>query len=186
MQSNSVQVKEGILRQMTLGEIAMARTVFGNAIAYSRVWVHCDSYFPFGLQKPGYAMAPNGELWFRKEGYSPDFSGVTISLVDKHTFIHELGHVWQHQHGQWVRLRGMFSWGANYYYRLNKQKLTDYPLEQQASIIADYWLLLVYGISTWRNYQAAGSIGKYRGKDNLRDIPALYQKIVAGQGGIIK
>ncbi len=145
MQSNNAQVKEGILRQMTLGEIAMAHTVFCNAIAYSRVWVHCDSYFPFGMQKPGYAVAPNGELRYRKEGYPPDFSGVTMSLVDKPTFIHE-----------------------------------------QASIIADYWLLLVYGISAWRNYQAAGGIGKYRGTDKLRDIPARYQKIVIGQGGIIK
>jgi len=32
--------KEGTLRLMTLGEIAMARRIFGDSIVYSRVWVH--------------------------------------------------------------------------------------------------------------------------------------------------
>ena len=182
MQNNSTQNEEGTLRLMTLGEIAMARRVFGDSIVYSRVWIHCDSYFPFGLQKPGFAMAPNGELWFRKEGYKPDFSASNVLDQDKHVFIHELGHVWQHQHGQWVRTRGLFSWAADYYYKLDKEKLTDYPLEQQASIIADYWLILVYGLKTWLLYQAEGKQGKYRGDDKYHDIPKLYQKIVTGRG----
>ena len=82
---------EESLRLMTLGEIAMAKRVFGHSIVYSRVWIHCDSYFPFGLQKRDYAMAPNGEIWFRKEMYYRDFSGTDASVEDKHTFIHELG-----------------------------------------------------------------------------------------------
>jgi len=103
-------------------------------------------------------------------------------MVDKWVFIHELGHVWQHQHGQWVRLRGAFSWAAKYTYDLDKAKLTDYSLEQQASIIADYWILLVYGIDQWRFYQKPASFGKYRGKQPLSSIPALYKKIVTGRG----
>ncbi|EOI5728871.1 type IV secretion protein Rhs [Cronobacter malonaticus] len=172
---------EGSLRLMTLGEITMAKRVFGHSIVYSRVWVHCDSYFPFGLQKRGYAMAPNGEIWFRKEMYYRDFSGTEASVEDKHTFIHELGHVWQHQHGQWVRMRGLFSWAADYYYKLDKAKLTDYSLEQQASIIADYWLILVYGINIWISFHAPNRQGRYCGRDNLRDIPRLYRKIVTGR-----
>ena len=65
----SAQAEEGTLRRMTLGEIAMARRVFGDSIVYSRVWIHCDSYLPFGLQKQNYAMTPNGELWYRKQMY---------------------------------------------------------------------------------------------------------------------
>ncbi|MBP2169595.1 hypothetical protein J2125_002787 [Erwinia toletana] len=42
-----------------------------------------------------------------------------------------------------------------------------YSLEQQASIIADYWLLLVYGINEWRYYQQPSRIGKYCGKFSL-------------------
>ncbi|WP_081248391.1 type IV secretion protein Rhs [Serratia plymuthica] len=177
----SVQTEEGKLRRMTLGEIAMARRVYTDAIAYSRIWIHCDSYLPFGLQNKDYAMTPNGELWFRQELYREDFSANTVFIEDKHLFIHELGHVWQHQHGQWVRMRGLFSWAADYYYCLDKQKITDYSLEQQASIMADYWLLLVYGIETWRYYQKPGRMGKYKGTDSLRDINSLYQKIIMGK-----
>lgn len=60
--------------------------------------------------------------------------------------------------------------------------LTDYSLEQQASILADYWLLLVYGVSKWSYYQRPGRIGMYRGVDLLQDVPSLYQKIVTGKG----
>ncbi|HHQ5990357.1 TPA: type IV secretion protein Rhs, partial [Enterobacter hormaechei subsp. steigerwaltii] len=84
--------------------------------------------------------------------------------------------------GQWVRMRGAFSWAAEYTYRLDKEKLTDYSLEQQASILADYWLLLVYGISKWSYYQRPGRMGMYRGVDLLQDVPSLYQKIVTGKG----
>lgn len=182
MQNDKVRIEEGTIRLMTPGEIAMARRVFGDSIVYSRVWVHCDSYFPFGLQSTGIAMAPNGELWFRKEGYKTDFSSSDVLDQAKHVFIHELGHVWQHQHGQWVRTRGLFSWAADYFYKLDKIKLTDYPLEQQASIIADYWLIIVYGMDTWLMFQARGKQGRYRGNDEFIDIPHLYQKIVTGRG----
>ncbi|QKJ87880.1 Type IV secretion protein Rhs [Paramixta manurensis] len=114
-------IKEGSLRLITLGEIAMAKRVFGNSIAYNRVWIHCDSYLPFGMQNPDYAMTPNGELWFREKMYRPDFSSITVRTEMKWIFIHELGHVWQHQTGQWVRLRGTFSWAANYTYDLDKK-----------------------------------------------------------------
>ncbi|BFO08868.1 hypothetical protein GGER_13780 [Serratia rubidaea] len=108
-------------------------------------------------------MTPNGEIWYRKSMYRDDFSPNSVFVEDKYVFIHELAHVWQHQHGQWVRLRGAFSWAAEYTYRLDKYKLTDYSLEQQASILADYWLLLVYGIDKWYFYQRPGQMGKYRG-----------------------
>lgn len=45
--------REGTLRLMTLGEIAMARQFYGDAIVYSRVWIHCDSYFPFWAAASG-------------------------------------------------------------------------------------------------------------------------------------
>lgn len=171
--------KEGSLRLITLNEIAMAKRLYGNNIAWNRVWIHCDSYFPFGFQSKKYAMAPNGELWFRKEMYRDDFSCILVSIEYKHTFIHELGHVWQHQQGQYVRLRGLMSWAAEYYYDLKKGKLTDYTLEQQASILSDYWLLLEYGIDYWLYYRGKGLV-RYKGLDYLNDIPKIYRKIVEG------
>ncbi|EOU9560462.1 type IV secretion protein Rhs [Cronobacter dublinensis] len=173
---------EGSLRLMTPGEIAMAKRVFGHSIVYSRVWRHCDSYLPFGLQSTRFAMTPNGELWFRKEKYAADYSDVSVTPGSKHLFIHEMGHVWQHQTGRWVRLRGSFSWAADYTYRLDKEKITDYTLEQQAAIIADYWFLLTYGMKAWLDNQGPNRLGNYRGVDLLKDVPMLYRKIIYGCG----
>jgi len=55
-------------------------------------------------------------------------------------------------------------------------------LERQASIIADYWLLTVYGIRTWRDNQGKELMGNYRGIDHLKDVPALYEKIIYVRG----
>ncbi|QJW57840.1 hypothetical protein HL670_04762 [Serratia plymuthica] len=170
------QVEEGTLRLMTLGEISMARRVFGKSVTYSRVWVHCDSYLPFGLQGKHVGMSPNGEIYFRKEEYEVDFSRVRM-YKKQHLFIHELAHVWQHQHGQWVRLRGAFSWAANYNYRLDVNKtLTNYSLEQQASIIADYWLLICYGYDTWGD--GLGWLVKYVGPQDSA-IRFKYEQVLA-------
>ncbi|HFF8937772.1 MULTISPECIES: type IV secretion protein Rhs [Serratia] len=170
------QVKEGALRLMTLGEIAMARRVFGKSIVYNRVWIHCDSYLPFGLQGKHVGMSPNGEIYFREEEYLADFSKVN-NYAKQHFFIHELAHVWQHQHGQWVRLRGAFSWAANYTYKLDANKtLTKYSLEQQACIVADYWLLIQYGYDAWT--YGIGRFVNYTGPQNNR-IRLQYEQVLA-------
>lgn len=142
------QQQEGIKRTLTAGEGNLARLVYGGSIFYEKVRVHCNSYLPFGLQPSRTAMAPNGEIWFRKELYKADFSMAGAGL--QHVFIHEMAHVWQHQKGMCVRIRGLFSWIAEYKYRLDdKRLLHDYPMEQQASIIADYWFLKKYGYDIW-------------------------------------
>lgn len=43
-------------------------------------------------------------------------------------------------------------------------------------------LILVYGLSTWLAFQQPRGGGKYRGDDNIYDIPALYKKIITGRG----
>ncbi len=63
----------------------------------------------------------------------------------KHRFMHELMHVWQAQHGMFVRTRGLFSRFADYSYSLDKENIRHYSLEQQASLVSDYWLLQAYG-----------------------------------------
>lgn len=146
MQENKKkEIKEPMLRQITLGEMAMAKTIFGNSMSYN-VWVHCDSYLPFGMQSDNVAMAPNGDIYFREALYSHDFSEDFPEF--KHLFIHELTHVWQHQNGMWVRTRGLFSNFVDYNYSLDrKKKLSDYGMEQQASIVADYFILKTYGVA---------------------------------------
>ncbi|SCC19213.1 hypothetical protein [Kosakonia oryziphila] len=64
--------------------------------------------------------------------------------------MHEIGHVWQHQMGVNVRTRGLVSWASSYEYSLPGEKdLADYSLEQQASIIADYYVLANFGVNVF-------------------------------------
>jgi len=153
-------IREGGLRLLTPGEIKLALSLYGYSVRYNKVWVHFASYLPFNLQNPAQAMSPNGEMWFRKPRYENDFSNPrNNSFIDvQHLFLHEMMHVWQHQKGMWVRIRGAFSWAADYTYDLDKSSLLEYGLEQQASIVSDYWLLKNYGFQgrsnlyTLRNY----------------------------------
>lgn len=141
-----IKMKEGGLRLLTSGEIALARGVFKNTISWHKVWIHHDSYLPFGLQSRNAAMAPNGEIYFRNN-YRDDFSKESIAL--QHIFIHELAHVWQREKGMNVRIRGLFSWAADYTYTLGERFLNEYALEQQAQIIADYFVLDKFGYQSW-------------------------------------
>lgn len=58
---------------------------------------------------------------------------------------------WQHQMGMSVRIRGLISKYVRYTYSLPKEKtLADYPMEQQANIIADYFPLITAGYNVWK------------------------------------
>ncbi|EMB4325234.1 type IV secretion protein Rhs [Pluralibacter gergoviae] len=151
------KLKEGGARLLTIGEISLAATLFKYSIRYNTVWVHLDSYLPFNTQNPKQAMSPNGEMWYREPRYEDDFSMPIYSGRPnaQHLFLHEMMHVWQHQRGMAVRLRGLMSWAADYTYSLDKKNLLDYGLEQQASIVSDYWLLKYFG---------------FRGNSNLFDL----------------
>ena len=102
--TSGTRIKPDGLRLLTIGEIALAKTLFGGSLIYSKIWVHRESYLPFNLQPIDVAMTPNGELWFREETYSHDFS--LDGLKKKHRFMHEMVHAWQAQKGMFVRTRG--------------------------------------------------------------------------------
>ncbi|MEX0501391.1 Uncharacterised protein [Raoultella terrigena] len=154
--TSGTAINPGGVRQLTIGEIALAKTLFGESLNYSRIWVHRESYLPFNLQPVDVAMTPNGELWFREETYSPDFS-LEQEISKKHRFMHEMVHAWQAQKGMFVRTRGLFSRFADYSYSLDKADFLHYGLEQQASIASDYWLLINYGFE--------GNYGLYEYRD---------------------
>lgn len=138
-------LKEGSARKLTNGEKILAMSVFKNAINFSTVKIHNGSYLPFNMQSKNIAMTPNGEIYFREPYYKDDFS--TANPGDMHWFIHEMVHVLQHQLGMNVRIRGAFSWAASYNYSLPPgKKLSEFGMEQQASIISDYYYLENYGL----------------------------------------
>lgn len=173
------RAKEGTLRLLTLQEIALAHTVFGGSINYSRVWIHCDSYLPFGMQRRDTAMTPNGEIWFREELYQPNFASIQVPQSSKHLFIHEMMHVWQYQQRMWVKTRGLFSWAADYSYHLDGKPLLQYSLEQQAQIVADYYILRTFGYRTWDIYRKQTyPIVTCKGDVDRFTLLSQYQQII--------
>lgn len=141
------KIKEGGLRLLTTGEIQLAQSVFASTIDYSTVWIHKESYLPFNLQDENTAMTPNGELYFRNQ-YCDDFSQTLDDF--QHLFIHEMSHVWQRAKGMNVIGRGLVSWMVSYRYTLDGRLLSEYPMEKQAQIIADNFVLQTFGYKAWR------------------------------------
>jgi hypothetical protein len=128
-----------VVRPLTPGEIELARSVFGQAIDYSKVRLIIGKWWPF--HPPGAAMAPMGNIYFHPDrgGWSEDFS--KESLERQGFFIHELTHVWQTQKGGRFYLPLMRHPFCRYTYRLKPGRPFDrYGLEQQAEIVRHLFL----------------------------------------------
>ncbi|URS63628.1 type VI secretion system tip protein VgrG [Pseudomonas sp. Y39-6] len=144
-----VSLPRGKKRSLTLGEIAMAGTIFKDAIDYTKVEVHHAGWWGF-VGRQNTAATPNGNMYYPSSTgyYRNDFSA-TDDDRDKALFIHEMTHVWQYQLGYPVKRMGLVvtSRGAPAYrYALTEQSvLSDYNMEQQGEIISDYYLICVVG-----------------------------------------
>lgn len=149
-----------ISRKLTGGELRYAMEIFGSAIDYGRVMIH--NYKAYFFQPDDTAITPNGEVYFSRSYYKPDFSFDTGNAA---WLMHELTHVWQHQKGVWVRINGMLHRNYNYG-DLARTKLSfaGFQIEQQASIVEDYFKL-THGL---RPTDGSGSIADYE-----RVIPFL-------------
>ena len=125
-------------RPLTAGEIAMASLLFRDAIDYARVRIHGRRYMPF--QPRNCAMTPNGQIYFHASCFLDDYA--QASLAHRHWFMHEMVHVWQHQLGYPVRLRGAIRFRLSYAYRLHPDAtLGDFNMEAQGDLLADYFVL---------------------------------------------
>lgn len=140
--SNHIKSKS---RLLTPGEISMVTSVFKNAIVLSQVRVRNGTLLPY---QGKYAITPFGEIYWPQKYYSQDYSIAPVG--SKHFFMHEMTHVWQFQMGMKVAVRGAISLMATYEYNLKDGNLLyDYAIEQQASIIADYYLLKNFDYEIW-------------------------------------
>lgn len=142
-------------RRLTAGEIALAKTVFGDSIDYDAVRLHSRRLLPFGIQEKHQAMAYRSHTSFPRSAYSDDFAKETDPKKQS-VFIHELVHVWQHQNRvlstpkEAIRetLKHKFNYQKSYHYTLSRNRdLASYGFEQQAAIIQDYFLLTRHGIA---------------------------------------
>ena len=132
-------------RSLTEGEIALAKTIFGDSIDYSKVGVH--NHKISRLQPDNFNAAPDGDLYMIKN-YSDDFS--KSPAEDRAALMHELTHVWQIQNNTmnlkvaFVKetLKAKFNYRATNKYTLAPGKdLNQYGFEQQAGIVEDFMLL---------------------------------------------
>jgi hypothetical protein len=140
-------------RPLTAGELAAARAVFGDAIAWDRVRIYPRGFTPF--QPRNVAVTPLGAVHFRRADFRPDFSG---SWSDMAWLIHELVHVWQHQSGVPVLLRGLVERRYHYDSLDPAKPFARYGIEQQAAIVED-WFRRTRGIGP---RYGAGSEADYR------------------------
>jgi hypothetical protein len=128
-----------IARHLTHGEIALARTMFGDAIDYGRVRIVRGRWWPF--QPKGIVMAPTGNIHFHPADprWSEDFSKESLALQG--LLIHELTHVWQSQTQGRFYLPLMRHPFCRYSYQLEPGRRFDrYGLEQQAEIVRHRFL----------------------------------------------
>ena len=125
-------------RPLTSGEIALARSVFGDAIDYAAAGVANRKWIFF--QPRGVTMAPLGCIHFHPKGgnYRDDFAEASLALQGH--FIHEMTHVWQHQQGIFLPLRRHPF--CRYDYAIKPGwTLERYGIEQQAEIVRHAFLL---------------------------------------------
>jgi hypothetical protein len=126
-------------RPLTSGEIELGRSIFGDAIDYSKVRLIKGKWWPFHPRNA--AMAPTGHIWFHPEagGWSEDFA--KEPLLAQGFFIHELTHVWQAQKRGRLYLPLMRHPFCRYAYRLTPGKpFSGYGIEQQAEIVRHRFL----------------------------------------------
>ena len=144
----------------------MASRLFGDAIDYVHVRVHNRRYLPL-LQPKNCCMTPNGSMYFHRSCFLPDYTRGDPPVV--HWFIHEMAHVWQHQLGYAVRLRGAVRIALSYDYELAPGRtLADFNMEAQGDLLADYFALKHLGSSrSMRQRRYAGSL-------------PLYEEVLAG------
>jgi hypothetical protein len=128
-----------VARSLTDGEIALARSMFGDAIDYDRVKIIRRKWWPF--QPKGIVMAPTGNIHFHPESplWSDDFSRERLSLQG--LFVHEMTHVWQSQTRGRFYLPLMRHPFCRYSYRLIEGRpFGRYGLEQQAELVRHHFL----------------------------------------------
>lgn len=125
-------------RALTVGEVALARSMYGDAIRYDAVTIVRRKWAFF--QPRDTVMAPRGAIHFHPRGglWRDDFADAPRDAQG--LFIHEMCHVWQHQRGVCLPLaRHPF---CRYDYAIRPGwPLRRYGLEQQAEIVRHAFLL---------------------------------------------
>ena len=125
-------------RPLTAGEIALARSIYGETIDYAAVRIARRKWAFF--QPRDTVMAPSGTIHFHPEGTACREDFACAPLSDQGLFIHEMCHVWQHQRGVFLPLARHPFCRYDYAFRPG-WPLKRYGIEQQAEIVRHAFLL---------------------------------------------
>lgn len=125
-------VKKPQSRCLTVGEIALARSVFGDSIRLDEVRLKTTWWV-----LKNYAVSPNGNIYFNPADWIDDFSAA--SLGKQSWLIHELTHVWQLQQGLKVVRGALIDRRYDYVLETGKS-FFKYGIEQQARMVQDYFV----------------------------------------------
>lgn len=141
-------------RGLTPGETEMLKSTFHESIDYSKVRIH-HSAFGDGVRLALRAVAVTRRNTIIEADDTPDYSAKDVPFFPRYQFTHEMTHVWQNQNGvsdsfarvvqrTLPKLNPMKDTQiANYQYSLKDGRdLTDFSVEQQASIVPDYNFLV--------------------------------------------
>lgn len=133
-------------RQLTTGEIEMARSVFGHLINYKEVKIFNIPYLPW--QPENIFIAPNGNLFVHPKYFRSDYSSCSTNLQG--VFIHEMAHILQFQQQTNVILKGAIlqlgyylsfkKYNPYHYHFIQGKAFSDYNIEQQGDIARDIFL----------------------------------------------
>ncbi len=126
-----------VSRPLTPGEVALVQRVFAGQIDCTVVRIHAA---PWVL--PGYAISPNGQVYFNPADFCADFSDQPLAWQG--WFIHEMTHVWQVQQGIRVLRRALLDRRYGYALEVGKPFL-KYGIEQQAQMVQDWFLAQMRG-----------------------------------------
>jgi hypothetical protein len=143
-------------RGLTGAELALLRPIFHDAVAYATVRVIDDHFGPF--QKANVYMTPEGSIYAPGALWQDDYAAPTVDVYTQAVFVHEIGHVWQFQNGMDMIAEGVVALASGrgdyekaYAYTLRPDAdLLDYGMEQQASILEDWFLMAVHGLDPTR------------------------------------
>lgn len=171
--------KDNIFRALTPGEIELAESIFQDTIKYNKIKIYrggCQS----GLQPKVMTQPRSGGVILTINEYRDDFStnydNYHDSLKSSRLFIFAMSFIWQY-----YRYDSSFCDAYTSFkpcqYNLKEPSFNFYTMEQQASIIADYWSLNKYGRQEYKKLTERQDYDE--SKLNMKmDVLMEYQNIL--------
>ncbi|WP_218016080.1 type IV secretion protein Rhs [Moraxella oblonga] len=139
-----MKLKTRPIRPLTDGECQMAKSVFGISLILDDIRLTTAWWV-----LKGYAVSPNGWVYFHKDDFCEDFSDKPLPI--RAWLIHELTHCWQVQQGMAVVRRAIFNRKYRYVFQTGKS-FFHYGIEQQAKMVEDFYIQRELGkdCTAWR------------------------------------